>query len=343
MRLGRSLLSRVMESYETQVGADVALAAHFLKQHELVAIPTETVYGLAGHAGSETAIHRIYAAKARPLSNPLIIHTDNLEKIHALALDLPPLAIRLFETFSPGPLTILLPKRAQVLDVVTAGSPLAAFRIPNHPLLLRLLCLLDFPLVAPSANRFMSISPTTADHVRQQLDGQIPYILDGGACAAGIESTVIGIESPDSIRIYRQGAITEEALQAHCRIVAAPTLAAGGAPHSPGMLAHHYAPKTPLYFVPHFSEILPQVANKSVGLLQFDQILPQYPSNNQYVLSKSGSLEEAARRLYQLLYELDSGHYDLILTVGVPETGLGRAINDRLRRASQPVTKPFKL
>ncbi len=167
------------------IGKDLERAARLLREGALVAIPTETVYGLAGNAFSETAVAEIFAVKQRPAFDPLIVHAGSLDRLQALAADFPPEARRLAEAFMPGPLTLLLPKADVISDLVTAGSPLVALRIPKHPMALDLLSLLEFPLAAPSANPFGYISPTTAQHVDQQLGSKIPYILDGGPCQVG--------------------------------------------------------------------------------------------------------------------------------------------------------------
>lgn len=323
-----------MVAHETHIGKDLEVAADLLARGQLVAIPTETVYGLAGNALNADAVRSIFAAKGRPQSNPLIVHTHSIAAIEDFVLDLPPLALQLLEAFSPGPLTLLLPKKKGISDAVTAGSPLTAVRIPNHPLTLELLRRLDFPLVAPSANRFMSISPTTAEHVLQQLDGRIPYILDGGPCSTGIESTVIGFEQ-DAIRIYRQGAITEEMLQSFAPVIAASSPGTDALLHSPGMLSHHYAPRTPLIWTSDVQYVASGFPVEKTGLLLFSDKLPGFPEYNQIVLSPSGNLEEAARGLYEALYQLDAKKLDVIIAQPMPDEGLGRAINDRLRRASQ--------
>ena len=168
--------------WDTQIGVDLSFVVELLSNDEVVAIPTETVYGLAGNAFSKKAIKKIYTTKKRPFSNPLIVHVSDVSKINEIAKDIPDIAWRLLEKFSPGPLTVLLPKKASILDEVTAGLKDVAIRIPNHQLTLELLQKLDFPLVAPSANPYGYISPTKPEHVFKQLGGKIPYILDGGSC-----------------------------------------------------------------------------------------------------------------------------------------------------------------
>jgi L-threonylcarbamoyladenylate synthase len=247
------------------------------------------------------------------------------------ALALPPRVAELANKYMPGPLTLLLPKRDHIPDLVTAGASLCAFRIPAHPMSLELLAKLKFPLAAPSANPFGYISPTTAAHVEQQLGKQIPYILDGGPCRIGLESTIVGIEG-DTIVIYRKGGLSVEDIEAVCgkvRVVAH----SSSNPLAPGMLKSHYAPRTPMQLLEKNRQS-PADARRTLAALVFQEYLPGIPIERQIRLSPEGNLEEAARRLFSAMRELDAIDARLILAELMPERGLGSAINDRLRRAA---------
>lgn len=317
---------------QTQISPDLAPAIALLKSNDVVAIPTETVYGLAGNAFSDEAIRKIYAIKNRPLHNPLIVHVAEVSHIAEIVFDIPDLAWRLLERFSPGPLTLLLPKKPIISGLVTSGLSRVAVRIPAHPVALELLRNLDFPLAAPSANPFGYISPTTPQHVLKQLGGKIAYILDGGVCDKGIESTVVGFEDGQPI-IHRLGAVSEEEI----RSVAENAVVRdkdSAAPASPGMLPYHYSPATRLVVAEESDEVLGGLEPHEVGALAFIRYRPDIPEKNQIILSASGDFDEAARHLYSALHSLDALNLKLIVAEPLPERGLGRAINDRLRRAA---------
>ena len=319
---------------ETIIGTDIARAEDLLRQGELVSIPTETVYGLAGNGLNEAAVRKIFATKNRPLHNPLILHVAEADQLDELVLEVPPLARQLLAAFAPGPLTLLLARRPEVVPaLVTAGLPDVAVRLPQHPLTRELLRRVGFPLAAPSANAFGGVSPTEPRHVQQQLDGRIPYILDGGPCQRGIESTVVGFEDGVPV-VYRPGAISLEEIQ---RVV--PTARPRGLQHakvaSPGMLSQHYSPRTPLRLVPTAElGLVEGLAPAQVGILAFQALAPGIPQEQQAVLSPVGDLAEAAYNLYAALYRLDALGVALILAEQVPNVGLGVAINDRLTRAA---------
>ncbi len=311
------------------IGTEIDIAARLLQAGELVGIPTETVYGLAGNALNEAAVAKIFVVKNRPRFDPLIVHTSSIALMETLVLEIPAKARLLAATFMPGPLTLLLPKKEWIPDLVTAGSPLVAVRIPKHPMALVLLQKLDFPIAAPSANPFGYISPTTAQHVAQQLGNKIPYILDGGACAVGLESTIVGFEKEEVI-IFRKGGIPVEAIE---KIIGSVTVQAHSSsqPQAPGMLQSHYAPRIPL-ILGDIKHLIAQHQGKKIGIIAFQQDFSSaYPA---VILSPSGNFEEAARRLFAGMRYLDSLPLDLILAELVPEEDLGRAINDRLRRAA---------
>ena len=320
-----------------QVGTDIPQAASYLKEGQLVAIPTETVYGLAGNALDVKAVSSIFETKNRPSFDPLILHVASLEKVNPFVSSFPEKLKRLAEAFWPGPLTVLLPRKASVPDLVTSGLDRVAVRVPNHPLTLALLAQLDFPLAAPSANPFGYISPTQAAHVDAQLGAQIPYILDGGACAVGLESTIVGMEGEEVV-IYRLGGLDLSEIES---VVGPVTVQAHSTsnPSAPGQLASHYAPRKP-FLVGDLNELVPKwiQEGKAFGVLSFSTYFPALSSDRQFVLSPSQDLQEAAQRLFMGMRLLDESDADLILAEFVPENGLGRAINDRLKRAAAQPT-----
>jgi len=308
-----------------RIGKDIQEAAALLKAGENVAIPTETVYGLAGIISSEAAVRRIFERKSRPFSDPLIVHVASLEDVPPLVLDFPDLAMKLLEAFSPGPLTILLPKSDRVPDLVTNNSPLLAIRIPAHPMCLAVLKAVGEPLAAPSANPFGGISPTRAAHVEAGLGDKIPYILDGGDCGVGLESTIVKIESNGSLRILRQGGIPEEDLRLFAALA---TEVASESVTVPGSMLSHYAPRKPLYLAE------PENFSGKLAWLRFQSPKSGVPPEFQRILSPSGNPAEAAHHLFEALHELDKLDADGIVAELLPAVGLGKAVNDRLFRAS---------
>jgi L-threonylcarbamoyladenylate synthase len=312
------------------IGGNIKIAKELLEDGKLVAIPTETVYGLAGNALDQQAVLSIFEAKKRPSFDPLIVHTDSLEKLNRFVVQLPQMAVALAERFWPGPLTLLLPKTALIPDLVTSGLDQVAVRIPDHPLTLELLRQLEFPLAAPSANPFGYISPTNAQHVNQQLGDKIPYILDGGESGVGIESTIIGFVENEPV-VYRLGGLALEEIESVTGKVSTMPHSSSN-PKAPGMLKSHYAPGKP-FFLSSRKDIL--VNNEGLTLyLLFDQFLENVDLSRQRLLSASGDLREAAHNLFALLRELDGMAGSEIRAQTVPDLGLGRAINDRLRRAA---------
>ncbi len=317
----------------TLVSSDLARAAALLQQEQLVAIPTETVYGLAGNIFSETAIKGIFEMKQRPLFNPLIVHTHSLENVSQFVREIPPKAAQLAEAFWPGSLTLVLPKKNTVPDLITAGKDTVAVRVPNHPITLELLRSLNFPLAAPSANPFGCISPTRPEHVQQYFDGQLKMVLDGGACTQGIESTIVGFDKGEPI-IYRLGAIAVEAIEA----VVGPVQILNKkehAPQAPGMLSRHYAPNTPTFLVDNIQEFIVQHPNKKIGVLSFSETVAAPQVHALQLLSPTANLQEAMSRLYAAMHTLDALQLDLIVAQRFPDTGLGKSINDRLQRATK--------
>jgi L-threonylcarbamoyladenylate synthase len=309
--------------------AQLQQAIELLRNDNVVCVPTETVYGLAASMYSEKAIDKIYALKGRPRTNPLIVHIGRKEDLAPLCIEVPAPLQRLIDRFWPGPLTILVEKSDRVPPTVTAGSSRVGIRMPNHPLTLALLRALPFPLVAPSANPYNAISPTTAKHVEDYFGSAIPLILDGGPCEQGLESTVVGVEN-EQVVIYRQGMITAEQIESLVGPIVVKN-EAGEKQVAPGMTPKHYSPKTPTIVCEHLEQFKEDSAGKA--FLLFSKKHPELPQAHQYVLSEKEDLSEAAARLYQVLHELDERSYNQIVCERFPDIGIGRAINDRLLRA----------
>jgi L-threonylcarbamoyladenylate synthase len=318
--------------FNTIIGTDISVAGNWLKQDELVAIPTETVYGLAANACSESAIQKVFATKNRPSYNPLIVHVDNVEKISKYVKSFPDIAESMLMEFSPGPLTILLPTNGILPSIVNNGKELIAFRIPDHVMTLELLASLEFPLVAPSANLYTTVSPTDPQHVLKNFQGLIPYILDGGPCNVGIESTVVGFDKQDRPIIYRQGAITENEIRSFAGYAA--IFNKEGDHSSPGLSKLHYSPSTKLVLITDLESLPEGIDPDKTGLISFSAEHPLIPRTNTFVLSPNGDMKEAARNLYKALHHLDDLSLELILAQRMPLNDLGVAINDRLTRAA---------
>lgn len=316
---------------QTSIGYSIDRAVELLKADELVAIPTETVYGLAGNGLSTTAVAKIFEAKNRPHFDPLILHTDDMDKINAFAVPLTGKLAVLSECFMPGPLTMLLERKSIVPDLTTSGLPKVAVRIPSHPTAQRLLSKLDFPLAAPSANPFGYISPTTPQHVLDNLDGKLSYILDGGRCDYGIESTIVE-QKDDTIVVLRKGSIPVESIE---KVVGKVTVNAVSTskPSAPGMLHQHYAPRTPMRRM-SIEEALQMYAPEQIGVLAWNTCNECIPTHNQRVLSPTSDLREAAQNLFRYMRELDQIDLMVITVDYLPEKNLGVAINDKIRRAT---------
>jgi L-threonylcarbamoyladenylate synthase len=317
----------------TIISKDISKAAALLTAEEIVAIPTETVYGLAGNIYSEKAIKLIFETKQRPFFNPLIVHIPSVDYLSQIVEYVPEKARLLAEAFWPGPITLVLKKKTTIPDIITAGKDTVAVRVPNHPVALELLKQLPFPLAAPSANPFSSISPTTATHVETYFKDKIKMVLDGGACKSGIESTIIGFEN-DAPIIYRLGSTSIEAIEAVVGKIEIKNKKET-TPDAPGMLERHYAPKTRTILTDNVSECIKQYPNKRIGLLVFNSEFESDAISTQIVLSRGGDMEEAASKLYEALHQLDKENIDLIIAEMVPDYGLGRSINDRLDRATK--------
>lgn len=318
------------------IGTNMRIAADLLRKGEAVAIPTETVYGLAANAYDAGAVLKIFQAKQRPAFDPLIVHVHCPEQVNELVTF--PASVRedarkeaeaLMERFWPGPLTLVLPKSERVPDLVTSGLGTVAVRMPAHPMALGLLRSLDFPLAAPSANPFGYVSPTTAQHVADQLGEKIPYILDGGPCSVGMESTIIGREGDAGQWVlYRPGGTPVadiEAVIGNVGVAKKQVL-----PVSPGTLESHYAPRKPV-FIGDLKALLKEHADQRAAVIAF---MDHQEAWRTEVLSPTGDVAEAARHLFTALRSLDASDADVILAEIFPQEGLGAAINDRLRRAA---------
>ncbi len=315
------------------ISNNINLAATILQEDNIIGIPTETVYGLAGNIFSEKAIREIYRVKQRPFYNPLIVHIKNMDELSKIAINIPPIAMELASHFWPGPLTLLLKKNNLIPDLITAGKDTVAVRMPNHPITLALLNRIDFPLAAPSANPFGMISPTKAQHVDDYFKDEIKMVLDGGVCQTGIESTIIGFED-NKVIVYRLGGVTIAAIETIAGDVKLINKE-NKAPMAPGMLSKHYAPTTPLIFTDNLEQALHQFKDKRIGIISFNKAISPLPSNCvQKILSQQKSLEEAASKLYDTMHQLDRINLDYIIAERFPDEGLGSVINDKLSRAS---------
>lgn len=308
-------------------------ASKLLQEGKVVAVPTETVYGLAANAFDDKAVAQIFEIKNRPLFNPLIVHIKSIEYLEKIVVNIPPIAYQLAKQFWPGPLTLVLEKKSNISNLVTAGKNTVGVRIPSHPVILELLESLDFPLAAPSANPFGYISPTTSEHVKKQLGDKIPYILEGGSCAKGIESTIIGFENNNPV-LYRVGAISNEEIE-KCIGKLLVKNTAFASPKAPGMLNKHYSPKTKFIVVEDISLAINENRNANVGFLLFKNIDEFLPSEKFFELSKNKDLVEAAKNLYAAMHQLDEMNFEVIYAEKFPQKELGITINDRLFRAQE--------
>ena len=298
----------------TQVGTSIEQALGVLRAGGLVAIPTETVYGLAADASNEAAVRRIFGAKGRPADHPLIVHIANTSSLGDWAAEIPPAAAHLAATCWPGPLTLLVPRGPKVLDVVTGGRPTVGVRVPAHPLTTTLLQQFGGGLAAPSANRFGKVSPTTAAHVVADLGDTVDYVLDGGACPVGVESTIVDC-SVTPPQVLRPGGISTEQV---AELLNGDLAAASGPSRASGMLASHYAPAAPVLLVEHLDEAMAAVSAQPRATL----------------IDHTGDLVGYAQQLYAELRAADLAGAPLIVAVLPPAQGLGHAIRDRLEKAA---------
>ena len=310
----------------TEIGTDLNKALTLLQSGQTVGVPTETVYGLAADANNDDAVLDIFKAKGRPTSNPLILHFASLAQALPYIEVFPEVFQQLARVFCPGPLTFIVPKSSLVSTLITGGQDTVAIRFPKHPALQELLSALGRPLAAPSANLYGQLSPTTAAHVHEQLSGRIPYILDGGACWEGLESTIIGLENA-RVLIYRHGGITTEALAEVLGYSPEAKVHEHNGVLTSGMVKHHYATHTPLFlgFKP---------SDENQNALQITIGKNELIAGPHLVLSQDAALTEAARNLYAALHEADAAQVQKIYVEPFPNHGLGLAMNDRLSRAA---------
>ncbi len=317
----------------TIISKDIDEAVAYLNKNDIVAIPTETVYGLAANALLPSAVAKIFEAKNRPVFNPLIVHCADWNEAKKYVETIPLKLQKLITAFSPGPITFLLKKSSFIPDIVTAGSDCVAIRIPNHPITLSLLKKINFPIAAPSANQFGYISPTTAKHVFDSLNGKIPFILDGGNATIGVESTIVGLDENNQIIVYRLGSITVEQIESITNESVKIKNNKQENPTTAGQLKSHYAPHTRL-LIGDVNKLVLQHQSTNIYSINFTNLYDCLPSNHQFILSPKGDLVEAAQNLFSVLREIDKLKADIIFAEVFPNQGIGMAINDRLERAS---------
>jgi len=312
----------------TQITTDIKQVADALRANQVIGIPTETVYGLASNALSPEAVSNIFSVKQRPTSNPLILHFASLPIAKPYMLSFHDELKVLYDHFSPGPITFLVPKTTKVPAEITSGSSLVAIRFPSHPLFLALLNLLDFPVAAPSANKYGSVSPTRAEEVLAQLNGEIPLILDGGNCHYGLESTIVGMDG-DRVIVYRLGSIDLDELSATLGYIPEIKNQAEQSPLAPGMVKYHYATRTPLHYLMRDLKF-----EENTGYIFINSIPEGFPPAPCMTLSSSGDLKEVARNLYHTLITMDGRGFNAIYIEKPLAEGLGLTILDRLQRAT---------
>lgn len=310
---------------------NILFAAGLIKEGSLVAFPTETVYGLGADGLNPLAVAKIFEAKKRPSFNPLILHISNLKQLEMISESDNSNIKKLIDNFWPGPLTLVLPKKNIVPDIVTAGNETVAVRMPNHPTALELIDLVGNPIAAPSANTFGHLSPTTAQHVVNQLGNKVDLILDGGTCTVGIESTIIAVLEDRTILLRPGGTATEE-IEKIIGPLEKMVYVSSNQPISPGQLPYHYAPKIPIRFMNNLEK--EKFEPSKTGLLLFTDKKVDYPFKIIKVLTHNSDLREAAANLFSYLHEMESTGIDIIFVEAVPEVGLGIAIMDRLRKAT---------
>ncbi|HEX3019182.1 MAG TPA: L-threonylcarbamoyladenylate synthase [Chitinispirillaceae bacterium] len=308
---------------------NISEAAVIIRRGGLVAFPTETVYGLGADATNPAAVARIFEVKERPKLDPLIVHIAEHNQISQVVKSVPPKAAILIEKFWPGPLTLILQKQEIIADIVTSGLPGVGIRMPDNETARTMISLSGKPVAAPSANKFGSISPTCAAHVSEQLNDSVDMILDGGNCSIGVESTIISFMYDDPL-LLRPGGLSLESIQKEIGKIIIPDIS-DHKNASPGRCLRHYAPLTPLQLIQ--TATISQ-NNQKIGLLTLKEKELTDHFTTVEILSKTGNLNEAACNLFAALRRLDAAGLDLIIAEPVPDEGLGRAINDRLYRAS---------
>lgn len=350
MKRGREMKNTkvwIVENLSTnqQLYPQLEEAAAWIQRDEVVAFPTETVYGLGANALSPKAVEKIYLAKGRPSDNPLIVHISSVDMLDDLVAEIPDSAQRLMDAFWPGPLTMILLKKEGVPDRVTGGLSTVGIRMPAHPAALALITAADVPLAAPSANLSGKPSPTQIRHVIEDMNGRIPIILDGGEASIGIESTIVDCSSSIPV-ILRPGHVTKPEIEA---VLGMAVLQSEGTSHTkkdvpkaPGMKYRHYAPKAPLILVEQDLGVLQQEVNrqklqkKRVGVLTTEEFSQQVRGADRvYSLGEAQALETVSHRLYDGLRNFDDYQMDVIVATGVRADGVGQAIMNRLQKASE--------
>ncbi len=317
-----------------EISSSIINAKKWLDKNEVIAIPTETVYGLAASIYSKKAIETIYSVKNRPSTNPLIVHIKSERELYKYAQNVPIKAKMLAKTFWPGPLTLVLPKTDLIPDYITANNETVAIRVPNHSLTLDLLSNLDYPLAAPSANPSNQVSSTAANHVEKYFNDVLPFVLDGGDCSKGLESTIIGFENGQPI-IYRLGSLTIEQIELVVgKVKIKKTLKQTEMPTAPGMFNKHYAPKTTFHVVDDIERFLKTTSANSIVYIGHYLKINHPKVTHQLILSEKGDIEEMASNLYKTLLNADALKSDVIVTTWFENKNLGMSINDRLKRAS---------
>ncbi|MCC5916435.1 MAG: threonylcarbamoyl-AMP synthase [Cryomorphaceae bacterium] len=316
-----------------RTGTNTDVAAELLRAGRLVAIPTETVYGLAAKGTDARAVAEIFSAKKRPFFDPLILHFYDQHRIEDYVHSVPEYFYNLYRAFSPGPVTYVLPRTDRVPDLVSSGLPTVGIRFPRHPLTRHLLFSLDFPLAAPSANRFGYISPTLAQHVDKQFGDELAYILDGGPCTLGIESTILDCTGP-KVKVLRKGSLSVDRLIAELGYEPEIAQISSSRPSAPGNIDHHYAPHTPMY-IGNLSENTRHFPS-GTGVLSFGNNARNLKFQREINLSLKGDLTEAAANFFAALHLLDEDpEVKQILCEWFEEEGLGLALNDKIRRGGR--------
>jgi len=308
---------------------NIKSAAELIRSGEAVAFPTETVYGLGANALNPSAVVKIFEIKKRPKFNPLIIHIADKSSVFEYSKNHNEKIFELIKNFWPGPLTLVLKKKKNIPDIVTAGNDTVAIRMPNHKTALRLIEYSGCPIAAPSANSFGLLSPTDASHVDKQLGGRVKLILDGGKSSVGVESTIISF-ADETPTLLRHGGLPIEKIEKLIGKIKV-NISSKVKPNSPGQMKYHYAPAIPIYFLNDSN--LKKFEGKKIGALFFEKNDYDYKFELEKILSKKGNLNEAALNFFKMLHDLENENIDLILAEKVPLSGIGFAITDRLQRA----------
>lgn len=313
------------------INTDIVFAKKLLEEGQLVAVPTETVYGLAANALNEKAVGLIFSVKNRPSYDPLIIHLYDHSQIENFCQNIPPIFYDLYNAFCPGPISFLLEKSASIPDQITAGSTKVAIRFPKNTLFRKLLKKLDFPVAAPSANPFGYISPTKAQHVEDQLGAKIELILDGGSSKIGLESTIIDLTT-DPIKLLRLGAISKEDISEVINIGLEINKHSSSKPDAPGMLSSHYSPRKKLS-TKSIDSLLHSYSKDQIACIRYKQLTKLIADDNQLILTPSGDINEAAFHFFDYLRVADQMPISIIHIEAIPTEGIGAAINDKIQRA----------